>query len=132
MSESLTQKLAELKEIADRVTRGPWRYVNEIDPNPIFLQTWGPNYKTMHFVQAGGENDTPISSSLRNITPKITFLPKPDAEFIAQSRTIVPQLLQALEVATSALSALEQMGNDYSEVKSKEALSQIRKCLGVE
>lgn len=89
--------LDDIKARINATTPGQWRYVNEIDPNPIFLKTWGPDYKTMHFVQCGGENDTPTSSTLRNITPKQTMMTEGDAKFCAHAHQDVPLLVKALE-----------------------------------
>lgn len=83
-----------IKARMNAATSGDWRYVKEIDPNPIFLKTWGPNYKTMHFVQCGGENDP---YTLRNITPKRTMMMEGDAKFCAHAHQDIPRLVRALE-----------------------------------
>lgn len=92
--------LDEIKARYKATTSGDWRYVNEIDPDPIFLKTWGPNYKTMHFVQCGSEND---AYTLRNITPKRTMMMEGDAKFCAHAHQDIPRLVRALEVAIECL-----------------------------
>lgn len=96
--------LASVKARAAAATPGPWRLVNEIDPNPIFLNTWGPNYKTVFYIQAGygfGEGgNSETFSSLINITPPhITHLSMADAAFIAHARTDIPRLVAMVEAA---------------------------------
>lgn len=89
----IQEYLAQVKKRCEEANSGVWRYVNEIDPNPIFLETWGPDYKTMHFVQTGGED------TLRNITPKITMMEKADAVLVAHCKQDLPKMVEALERA---------------------------------
>lgn len=107
MTESIKAFLERMKEVGGRAFRAPWRRVNEIDPNPIFLETHGPDYKTIFFIQAGGEGDGPNFSSLRNITPKITMMSDADVKFIVHARNNWDRLIRMNEIL---LAACEQIG----------------------
>lgn len=107
MTSYLERAIQESKEREEKATKGPWRVVNEIDPNPIFLETWGPEYKTMWWIQRGGENDTPIHSNLENVSPKQTFLRKETAEFIAASRTWEPKWREMVQLSLSTFLVLK-------------------------
>lgn len=99
--------LRKIEERCEKATKGEWVLVNELDPNPIFLETWGPDYKTMWYVQTGHntkwwqENHGRNFSDLRNIIPAKTHCSKEDAEFIAHSRTDIPTLVKLLRLVIS-------------------------------
>lgn len=98
----MTDIFTRLKELWSKTTPGDWRVINEVDPNPIFLKTWGPDYKTVHYIQCGhplGEGgNSPTQCSLRNITtPHKTHISKPDASFMAFAHNSVPQILAEVE-----------------------------------
>lgn len=84
---NLTDKIAELRELAERATPGPWdnrcnSFSNSAKPRFIW---------TGH-----GFNAEVFGASFME-----------DAEFIAASRTLVPALLDALEAALGALDWIE-------------------------
>lgn len=112
--------IKELKALAEKATKGPWRVVNEIDPNPIFLETWGPDYKTMWWVQRGGENDPPHTSTLENVTPKQTFLKKETAQYLAAcypERII--ELCTELEALRSNHERMRKVAKAYLETENE-------------
>lgn len=99
---AITDKLTELKAMADAATPGPWdqwivtRILFKSDPN-------GP----------------------------LEDIHKKNAEFIAQSRTAMPQLIEALRVAVEVLQFFYEFhGTDETSVEAK-AITRIAEILEV-
>lgn len=125
----LNKYLDEMKDVGDKATEAPWRAVNEIDPNPIFLKTWGPDYKTMWWIQAGhafGEGgNSPTSSTLKNITPKETMMNEKNVKFIATARNNWNKIL---EMNSVLLEVVEFYYSNSGLMQRHPALRAIEKC----
>lgn len=96
------------KELARKVTERPWRVKNELDPNPIFEQMHGKEYKTMFYIQARGIDDTPSFSTLTNVTPAKTHISQVNAEYIVHCVNNFEKVCELLEITIKKLSNIHE------------------------
>lgn len=98
---ALLTKLQALLELAEKATPGPWKHVD------CGIVT--------------GPRDDVISSGM----DRDWQVDEVDAEFIAASRTAVPQLAKALIIAVKGL---QNVGTLDGEVTALDTLKDIEKC----
>ena len=101
--------IKEYKAMIKGTTEGPWTYEpQEFTPECV----WKGTKKICHVIGDSGETES-------------------NAQFIAASRNIAPELIRVIELAEEALNyALSQMQPFCSNAKVTDALSEIKKLKG--
>jgi len=117
--DELRKKLAELREIGERATPGPWvSDGRELDQHKPHADTGEVDFYPDCHTVIGCDDKRPVD---RN----------EDMEFIATARNNWAGMVEALEIAERTLRRTHKKTIDHSdEILSKEALEKIAKALG--
>lgn len=121
---TIHERIEEIKARADNATPGPWRAIHgdSYSAYPTVMRQNGPHFILLDASEEDGPN---ADDGFRYPGTD------EDADFIAATRTDVPALCRALEIAVGAL---EDVGCDYAgqpcgECRNCKAVAQIEAAL---
>ena len=114
---TLKNRLAELRELCDRATEGPWKW----DSGNLQVETVPGRYSVC-------DVESNITGDLNGAHPEFHYYDT--GEFIAESRTAMPQLIEALTHTLAWINhipTINAMAQDKEEVEKR--IKQIEQIL---
>lgn len=135
MTPQLQSKLKRIRDYTDAASKGPWLECEDYDyyQGGTYLGTEPYHFKDGKKIN--GPSEDGVIDFFENKICRIEGNSGYDQEFIQKSRTDLPHLLEALELALGALQIYAGMRTDNylscgDGVPAREALSRVEKLLG--